>query len=262
MNNTAIDANLKIYLKNRPALLAPLRAKEAYLFQVKLPLKGPVLDIGCGDGFFAEVIFGHNSRAVDVALDIEGSRIDQTKATGVYKRLATYDGKTMPFKNGTFGTVISNSTLEHITDLDSVLRETNRVLKRDGTFITTVVAKPWADHYFGNRITGNNYKKWMTDIQVHINLFTDSQWDKAFKKAGFRIVKKTGHAGPLISTWTDILHYAGIGNLLSYKLFGKWVLFPGLADKLFPVKYFSGLAAADSETDRAVCIYYELKPGK
>jgi SAM-dependent methyltransferase len=261
MNNKSyIQDNLRTYLKYRPALLGPLRAKEADIFQKQLPLIGPILDIGCGDGFFAQVIFGQNSKAVDVALDVVGSRIDQAEKRGVYKKLATYDGLKMPFKKNTFSTVISNSTLEHITCLHLVLKEINRVMKRDGKFITTVIAKPWADNYFGNMILGNLYKKWMTDIQVHLNLLTHEQWDNAFRNADFKIIKKVGHAGPRVSTWTDVLHFLSIPNLVSYKLLNKWVLFPELAVKLFPVKYFTDLVSPNVNKDQAVCLHYVLKP--
>jgi len=41
----------------------------------------------------------------------------------------------MPFEDASFQTVISNSVLEHIPDLDAVLLETARVLKPGGMFI-------------------------------------------------------------------------------------------------------------------------------
>ncbi|OGG08694.1 hypothetical protein A2154_01745 [Candidatus Gottesmanbacteria bacterium RBG_16_43_7] len=257
--------NMRIYLRSRPALLAPLRAKEAYLFQQNLPFKGPVLDIGCGDGFFASVITGAGDskqksiNKIDAGLDIVGSRIEQAQKSGVYKKTVTYNGRRMPFADDTFATVISNSTLEHIADLPIILKETYRVMKRGGEFMTTVIAAPWAEHYFGNKILGAWYKRWMTKKQEHVNLFTHRQWDDVFIKAGFKIICKIGHARALVSTWTDILHFLGIPNLISYSLTGKWVFFPKLAEKTFPISYFADMVMSDCNETDAVAIYYELR---
>jgi len=46
-----------MYLLERPLFLAVLLAKEAELYQSRFPLKHPVLDVGCGDGFFAWIAF-------------------------------------------------------------------------------------------------------------------------------------------------------------------------------------------------------------
>jgi ubiquinone/menaquinone biosynthesis C-methylase UbiE len=257
-NLDKIEENIKCYLKERPALLAPLRGKEAYLFQQYLPFKNPVLDVGCGDGFFAEVILG-NKGLIDVGLDIKGSRIDEAKGKSVYKTTIKYNGRCIPYPNNSFATIISNSTFEHILDLESVLKELYRVLKPNGILLITVIAEPWAENYFGNRIFGNLYKIWMTKLEAHLNLFNHNKWDDAFRKAGFKILKKIGHAKPEVSAWTDVLHYFGILNLLSYKIFGTWVLIPLIAENLFPVKYFASIMSKNASLNDATAIFYELK---
>lgn len=47
-------------------------------------------------------------------------------------QLQSYDGKHMPFENQTFDAVLSNTVLEHVQDVDAVLRETCRVTKTGG----------------------------------------------------------------------------------------------------------------------------------
>jgi len=59
----------------------------------------------------------------------------QAAARGKYPLTVQSSGDKMPFEDASFQTVISNSVLEHIPDLDAVLLETARVLKPGGMFI-------------------------------------------------------------------------------------------------------------------------------
>lgn len=256
-----IENNLRIYLRNRPALLAPLRAKEAYLFQKLIPLSGPVLDIGCGDGFFADIVVKSQKKIqkFDFGLDVAGSRNSTAESNSIYKHVVTYDGTHIPFKTNYFPSIVSNSTLEHVSDIKLVLKEIVRVLKPGGYLYTTVIAKPWAEHYFGNKIIGKYYEKWMTEKEVHVNLYTYNEWNQAFRHAGLKIIDCIGHANPIISTWTDVLHYTGIPNLISYRLFNKWVLWPSLNETLFPVRYFCRLVSENVAVSKSAALFYKLR---
>src|SRR3989344_9286180 len=213
------DSYLKEYLCNRPLFLSVLRAKEAYFYKEYLPLVRPVLDYGCAEGFFAKVAWGGE---IDVGLDIANSRISEV-VRGVYKKVVTYNGRVIPFKNNYFGTAVSNSVLEHVDGVSKALFEINRVLKPKGKFLTTVMAAPWENYLLGAKIFGNVYKKYMRQKQVHINLLKRREWDLLFKKAGFKIVKTIGHLDRGTSGLIDFLHYVSIPSLISYKLTGKWV---------------------------------------
>ena len=85
---------LKLYLQERPVFLSLIRAKEAQLFQKYLPLRKPILDYGCGDGFFASVTLGKKgltriesefsqiksgSVRIEVGLDMKNSRIGEAE---------------------------------------------------------------------------------------------------------------------------------------------------------------------------------------
>lgn len=262
-NHELIEKNFRTYIRNRPAFLAVLRSKEASLYAPNLPFSSPVLDIGCGDGFFAQVVLSQKTSTpvpvIDIGLDLKSSRIKEATVRGTYQKTVIYDGKHMPFADRTFNTIISNSVLEHIPNISEVLKEAYRVLKPNGTMLVTVIAKPWAEYYFGNKICGNWYSSWMTKKQLHVNLYTHIEWDRKFKTQGFSVIRKIGHAIPSVSTWTDIFHYLGLPNLLTYLLFKKWVLFPSLAEKLMPIKYFQSLITPNSSYDSSVALFYELR---
>ena len=55
----SINYYIKKYLENRPMFMAIIRGQEAMLFQKYNKLvKGKILDFGCGEGFFTELVFG------------------------------------------------------------------------------------------------------------------------------------------------------------------------------------------------------------
>lgn len=261
---------LKTYLRARPLFLSVLRAKEAFLYRNFLPLKQPVLDFGCGDGFFAKIAFSHKSKIqnpkskfneniIDVGLDIRESRIKEAKAQGIYKKILMYDGKVIPFKKGSFATVVSNSVLEHVSDLDQALSEISRILKPKGKFLTTVMAGKWEDYLIGTKLIGKSYKDYMRKKQAHINLLTRIEWDNKFKKSGFRIVRTIGHFDKFSSGLIDFLHYVSIPSLISYKLTGKWVILPFLAEIIYPKSFLIKMTKNNVSPDSSAALFYELE---
>lgn len=200
-----------------------IRPQEAMLFQKNTKyIKKPILDFGCGDGFFAEVVFGKNK--IDVGLDIKSSRINEAKEKNIYKKTVIYDGKTIPFPDGCFICVISNCVLEHLPQLEDNLEEIHRVLKPNGYFITTVMTNKWEDYLLGKKILGKYYINYIRKKQEHNNLLTVNNWQNKFKQTGFRLVKKNGYLSKTVSRHLELYHYLSFPSLIYYKLFKKWSL--------------------------------------
>ncbi|MGC9522254.1 MAG: methyltransferase domain-containing protein [Anaerolineae bacterium] len=97
----------------------------------------PILDLGCGDGLIAEVLFA-GEPPIEVGLDPWLDQLRKAPATGSYSSVHQATGDAMPYPDETFGTVLSNSVLEHIPDLAPVIREAARVLRPEGRLIFTV----------------------------------------------------------------------------------------------------------------------------
>lgn len=213
---------LKLYCRNRPLFLSLLRAKEAELYQQQLPFKKPVLDFGCGDGFFAKTVF----KKIDAGLDVEDSRIEQTKGLGVYKSIVVYDGRDIPFPDRYFSTVVSNCVLEHLPDLKKTLQETYRVLKPGGKVIVTVMTDNWEKYLWGGKMFGEIYSSWFRRKQVHLNLLSVKEWGKIFIKSGFKVEHAQGYMGKEGSVLMEVTHYFSLPYLLNYLIFKKWVLLP------------------------------------
>jgi ubiquinone/menaquinone biosynthesis C-methylase UbiE len=247
---------IRAYLSSRPLFLSVLRGFEAGLYQSHKPFKKPILDIGCGDGFFASVTFGKGS--IDVGVDMEESRIGEARETGVYKKLVTYDGLTLPFADKSFKTIVINSVLEHVSALPKVLSESRRVLAPGGTCMTTVMALPWEKHLFGAKIIGKRYADWMRKKQVHTNLLSIQEWKRAFKKAGFTIDIAYPYMSPTAASWLDIFHYLSVPNLISYTLTKRWVLFP-LTAASYPTAWLASLMEESVDDNNAGAVFFVLK---
>ncbi len=255
---------LKQYLQERPLFLSLIRAKEAFLYQKHLPFKPPILDIGCGDGYFANVTFAKNLQFIiynfqlDVGLDLKDSRINEARKLGVYKKLVIYDGVKIPFPDNYFSTIVSNCVLEHVTHLDSIVGEAYRVLKPGGVFLTTVMAAPWEEYLFGSIFLGSWYQNWMRKKQVHLNLYDHKNWDEVFEKSGFRIVDKVGYLDKKASRLIDICHYLSVSSLISYKLTHSWMPWKEIS-RIYPINYFTKIISVNTKPDQSAAIFYALK---
>jgi SAM-dependent methyltransferase len=87
-----------------------------------IPLQSTVLDVGSGDGQIASLLLGQRP---DLA--IQGIDLDVRKQTSI--PVAQFDGKTLPFGDSSFDTVLLVDVLHHTTDGLALLREAVRVAR-------------------------------------------------------------------------------------------------------------------------------------
>jgi len=236
------------YLENRPPFYAFIRPQEASLFyEHKKFIKPPLVDFGCGDGFFSQIVF--KKKYIDVGLDLKESRIGQAKK--IYKKLTIYNGVKIPYPNNCFRSVISNCVLEHIPNLKASLKEIYRILRPDGYFVATVMTNQWENYIFG--------KKLMRKIQQHYSLFTEDGWQKTFEKIGFKVERKVGYLSASSAYYNEIFHFLSIPNLISYKLYGKWVVCPKMLASPVIVNAISRKISSPVQTSKSAAIFFVLK---
>ncbi|MCC6402773.1 MAG: methyltransferase domain-containing protein [Fimbriimonadaceae bacterium] len=97
----------------------------------------PLLDLGCGTGaFLAE--HGHGA----VGLDFSPEAIECCRGRGL-SRLVLADGSRAPFRDSSFGCVVSLDTIEHIADDRAAASEVARLLRPGGVFVVNVPAFTW-----------------------------------------------------------------------------------------------------------------------
>jgi SAM-dependent methyltransferase len=91
-------------------------------------LTGRLLDVGCGTKPYAPIL----SFSEHVGVDVAGSPHALTAADRVY------DGRTLPFGDAAFDSLLCTEVLEHCADPDRLAHEIGRVLKPGGHALIAV----------------------------------------------------------------------------------------------------------------------------
>lgn len=122
-----------------------LQKEDTYQNKVILPnllrmakvAKGErVLDLGCGEGFFARELA--KTGALVVGTDIAKELIAQARAKGGAEYFVSPANKLGFAKDGEFDLVTCVLALQNIEDLAGTLKEVRRLLKKNGRFIFVV----------------------------------------------------------------------------------------------------------------------------
>jgi SAM-dependent methyltransferase len=215
-----------------PVAWAMPRAQEAALLrQVALP--APVLDIGCGDGAFAGIA-GRLSGALGV--DLDPGEVRRARARGVYGAVLRADAGRLPFRSGSFGSVVSISTLEHIAGVERVLAEAARVLRPGGRLVCSMPGREFDAALFWSRVLrrlggdrlGRRYETFVDRVFRHVNLLELEQWTALLSGAGFRLLQARRFNPPVAVTLQDLAYPgAAIGSGVR-RLTGRWSLVPPL----------------------------------
>ena len=100
-------------------------------------LKEPVLDLGCGDGRFFQLCFPRLKQVWGV--DIDPRAVELARQSSVYREVHETSADRMPFEDETFQSVFSNCAMEHMDNIDRVLNEMRRVLRKNGVALFSVV---------------------------------------------------------------------------------------------------------------------------
>lgn len=123
-------------LSTRSSFWAPQPPGESAHDLVLTALAGAqvrrVLEIGCGQGAFAERMV----RELDVELvatDQSAAMVEATAARGVTAERA--DASDLPYEDDSFDAVVAMWMLYHVPDLDQVFAEVRRVLRPGGLFL-------------------------------------------------------------------------------------------------------------------------------
>ncbi len=121
-------------------------------------LKGKILDFGCGAKPYKHLFVNCSEY---IGLDIESSGHDHTSEDiDVY-----YDGKVIPFYDETFDCIFSSEVYEHVQNLDEIINELWRVLKKDGLMLATIPFV-WNEHevpYDYRRYTSYGIKTFLSN---------------------------------------------------------------------------------------------------
>ncbi len=127
-----------------------------------LPAKpgAKVLDVGCGVGQVVARLTEAGAEAYGV--DVSEPNIDRARKFS--ERCQVYDGKKLPFAEGSFNRVGALNVLEHVEEPEAFIRELSRVLEPGGKI---VLSSPnffrvlgWHDYHPKMRGLGNKWRNW------------------------------------------------------------------------------------------------------
>lgn len=178
------------------------RLTELILPELKNSKK--ILDVGCGDGKIDSYIIERNRD-----LTIQG--IDVLVRPDTYIDVKQYDGKTIPYGDGEFDTVMTIDVLHHTDDPGAIVAELARVSSRY-VIIKDHVRSGWISYiklramdYVGNA----HYH-----VRLPYNYLSGRQWKDIFAANGLRVVRMQRHLnlyrGMFHLLFDRNLHFIGV----------------------------------------------------
>ncbi len=182
------------YLNLAPVSFALARAIECRILST-LDFQPPILDLGCGDGLFAQMFFG--TRVVDAGIDLSLEELRLASRRKTHRYLSVGKAGDLPFPEKTFNTVLCNSVLEHIPDLERALNDISRVLTPQGRLIATVPAAALSDHFFYTRALrklglprlARVYATQKNRLWRHYHMYNDEEWKLRVDRSGLVMEK-------------------------------------------------------------------------
>ncbi len=220
------------YVSEAPLALAFERYLECAIYK-ELPLERPILDLGCGEGIFAYILFDEK---IDTGIDPNSRELERAKEYGGYNELIECFGNKIPKPDGSYNTVFSNSVLEHIPDLDPVLEEVRRILPVGGTFYFTVPSDKF-DHYsvvngvltsIGLKSLAEKFRAAYCRFWKHYHYYPLNVWEDRVRAHGFEVIQSRLYDPKRICRTNDFLAPFGVLGFIMKRLTNRWVLIPGL----------------------------------
>lgn len=167
-------------------------------------LKGKLLDLGCGSKPYENLF--NVTEYVGVDIEVSGHPHEDSKVD------VFYDGKVLPFADSSFDCIFSGEVFEHVFNLQEILLELNRVLKKDG-FMLFTTPFVWEEH----------------EIPYDFGRYSIFALEYLLKESGFEIItniKSTHYLSTIIqlfiSYWHNILPLPKVMK----KVFNFFITFP------------------------------------
>jgi SAM-dependent methyltransferase len=190
---TQLTDVLSYYAGHSPPDHALWKTIEWRLFR-EYDYPGPVLDLGCGDGIFAELVF---DEPLCTGIDIRHGRVRQAHDAGVYRLSITGDATAMPYADAQFGTIFSGCAMEHVPPMPRMLAEIRRVLKPGGCLITTVPSGYFSEYLWvpgvlrrwGLDRAATQYGKLIRRLLTIFHMYHPATWQRLLAEAGLELVE-------------------------------------------------------------------------
>ncbi len=179
---------------------------------------GRGLDLGCGDGLLTRIVLEDVGRRELVGVDPDPGETAQARALGIYSAVHTAGGAGVPEADGSFDWVLANSVLEHIVDLEPVLKEVARLLRPGGVLVFTVPGAGFHDCLRGPLLPGASRTDYLSRLDArlaHRRYWDREQWRSALASVGMRVTQLTDYLD-----CAEVRRWESISRLTAGVLYG------------------------------------------
>ncbi|HRO91122.1 MAG TPA: class I SAM-dependent methyltransferase [Promineifilum sp.] len=253
-------------LKTLPAFRALLRAVEARFYE-QIPLPDPILDIGCGDGNFAQLALP--GRRITAGIDPWWRPLNKAVKAGNYELPIQALGDNLPFPDNYFASGFSNSVLEHIPDIQPVLNEIGRVLQPGAPFLITTIS-----HYFTEFLGGgaffdrlglnglaDRYRDFFNRIARHAHADSPETWANRLAEAGFTIERWQYYFSREALHALEIGHVQGLPAAAMHALTGHWIIAPWESSLGPTERWVRPFFEEEPQLDNGACLLLVARKG-
>ena len=155
----------------------------------------PILDLGCGDGLVTSMVLPR----VEFGLDPDQKALAKSAERGLYDQVVALPAEKSQLPDESIGTVLSNSVLEHLPELDAVLEAVARMLRPGGKLIFTAPTEAFSEWL---AVPLAPYATWRNDQLCHLNLWSVEHWTYQLERVGLKVeVVRPYMRRELVSTW-------------------------------------------------------------
>jgi len=229
---------LAAYVSNAPLALALERVLECRLY-FKRSFERPILDLGCGDGLHASMLF---AELIDTGIDPDRHELERAFERKIYSELIACRGDAVPKPDRSYRTIFSNSVLEHILDVRPVFKEVYRLLAPGGHFYFTVPSPDFERYTVINltlealmlRTLSMRFRKYFNTFWAHHHVDTPAGWAKLGEDAGFKVLEAFTFAPMRTCLLNTMLTPYAAPAKITKMLTGRWSLLPRLRHALAP----------------------------
>jgi SAM-dependent methyltransferase len=234
-------------------------------------LRLPLLDVGCGDGLFWEVITRELREGGRQRLaGLMGIDVDRAEVALASMRLSPIGGEVRALDisdphvdlRARFRTIICNCSLEHVPELEPALTNIRQYLERQGELFMVLPAPRWTDTLVTKRalarLSGRlaqMYAGLFDGFYQHHHLYPAWTWEHLLSSLGFE-VEIRGIGSRLANHLTELWYLPAVGSFLYKGLFKRY---PAGVTAPFKKRYLRRLEAFFREVEQGAVLHDDLR---
>ena len=200
-----------LYTHPSAALFRAIELRTIYENSLEFNFVAPSLDLGCGDGKIAELVFDEPfTYGVDNG---EAKDVEEAVKNGRYEKVFLESAENMSLQDSSLNFVFSNCVIEHIPNNAAVLSEVGRILKDGGYFMFTVPSHNFPNYlYLTNKFASYGlsffsrlYKYRRNKMLNQFHCYDVDDWASRLKPYNLKVVKHKYYISkPALMMWDKL----------------------------------------------------------